>query len=468
MHLIVRLLIGLGLLAAFAGRAAAQEIQVPLDEAGRVEVIDTRLAQRIGLFVDRYPGFEEARLFRAADSTFVLEITTSRRGQVSRERIPLSAAEVADLRRDVSARLTERAPSAALNQEGRYLLLTQTSLLGLGFYGWAVPYMLDAEDTGAFAMYLLTAGSSFFAPYALTENQPVSYGMANLSRYGATRGIAHGLLLHRLIAGEEKPKVICHEFGCFETSEDDPSQRAITTALVGSVAEGVAGYLWARNEQMTAGTANAISLGGDAGLLWGLGSSILVGTDDIDERTTAAITLPFAAAGVVAGHRLAAQRDYTWGDVDVMYTAGLLGAYGGIAMMNLAGADEGEPFAMAMMVGSAAGLYVSDRLVRDTDFSVGQASLNRLGTLAGGLLGASLGVLAEDVNIALVGSALGALGGFAATYGTLAPAAREQRGEIVSAWNVRVMPQSLLLGRRSGDRGDGGPALPLVSVQYRF
>lgn len=460
-----RLLSVFGLLLVAAGSAAAQEVQVPLDEGGQVAVIDMRLAQRLDLFVDRYPSFQEARLFQAPDSTFVLEITTERNGQLARQRVPLSAREMDELRRNVTARLAEHAPSAVLNQEGRYLLLGQASLLGLGFYGWAVPYVVDAEDTGAVAMYLLTAGGSFFLPYLLTEGRPVTYGMTNLSRYGASRGIAHGLLLHRLIAGDEEER-ICGEFGCY--TANDTGRGEIASALLASFAEGVGGYLWAHNEKMTAGTASAIALGGDAGLLWGLGTAFLVGTDDIGERSTAGITLPFTVAGIAGGRWLAGRRDYTWGDVDVMYTAGVLGAYSGIAAMDLSNVDDEEPFVAAAMLGSAAGLYVADRLVRDTDFSVGQSILNRLGTLAGGLAGASIGVLAEDETIALAGSALGAAGGFALTYGTLAPAAQQQRGEQISSWNVRVMPQSLLLGALGRERAEHAPALPLLSVQYRF
>lgn len=442
-----------------AGRASAQEVQVPLDEAGRVQVVDARLASRLGLFVQRYAGFREARLFQAPDSSFVLEVTTELRGQTARERVPLSAEEVATLRKDVSARLAERAPDAALDQEGRYLLLGQTTLLGLGFYGWALPYMLDSGDTGSAGLYLLTAGASFFVPYALTEGKTVSFSAANLSRYGASRGIVHGLLLNRLIVGRESHQV-CYYDVCSDYTESN-DRAAVGFALLTSVAEGVAGYYWAKNERMTAGTANTIAGGGDMGLLWGLGAAYLAGSDDIGDRATAAIALPTVAAGVAAGHWLAARRDYTWGDADVMYTAGALGALSGAALV--AAGDGSEKVAVASaMAGSALGVYLSDRLVRETDFTVGQAVLNRLGTLAGALAGASLGVLTENARVGAVGAAAGGIAGFAATYHTLAPSAREQRGERMSGnWQLRLSPEALLA--RSAD----APA-PLLTVNYRF
>jgi hypothetical protein len=46
-----------------ASLAAAAEVQVPLDRAGRVQRVDAALARRLGIFPDR-PGFQEARLFQ--------------------------------------------------------------------------------------------------------------------------------------------------------------------------------------------------------------------------------------------------------------------------------------------------------------------------------------------------------------------------------------------------------------------
>jgi hypothetical protein len=456
------------LLLAAANPLAAQEAQVPLDEEGRVQTADVALARRLGLWVDEYPGFQEARLFRTADSSFVLEITTSRQGQVSRQRVPMSAEQVAALRRDVSARVAERAPRVGMDQKGRYMLLGQTTLAGVGFYGWAVPYVLDTNDATTTGLYLITAGASFFLPFALTQNQPVSYGMANLSRYGITRGAAHGLLLHNLfLEGDDESTRCDGELYCSVDSSDDDRRRA-AFALLGSVAEGIAGYAWARGEEMSAGTANTVSLGGDFGLLWGLGAAYLGGTDDIGTRSTAAVALPAAALGLVAGHSLAAHRDYVWGDADVLYTAGLLGAYAGGAAVALVDDDAGRGITAAAILGSAAGLALADGLVRGADFTVGQSTLNRLGTLAGALAGASVGVMADDEKVALAGSALGAIAGFGITYATLAPQARSQRGEAISALRVRLTPSALLGAALPTKRDRPAPAFPLLSVQYRF
>lgn len=440
---------------------------MPLDESGRVETADVDLARQLGLWLDEYPGLREVRLFRATDTTFVLEVTASRDGRVSRQRVPLTGSEVTALRRDVSARIAARAPRIGMDQRGRNLLLGQSALAGVVFYGWAVPYLLGADDAPGGGLFLASSSASFFVPFVLTRNRPVSYGMANLSRYGTTRGIAHGLLLYNLLPGSESGTICVDRVDCDPGGSDEgPGRTAF--ALFTSVAEGVGGYLWARNEEMSAGTANAISLGGDVGLLWGLGSAYLVGAEDIGKRSTAALALPASVAGMVAGHRLAAQRDYLWGDVEVMYTTGALGAYAGGALVSLVD-DEADPgIVAAAIVGSAAGLVAGDRLVKGADITVGQAMLNRLGTIAGGLAGASVGVMAGDEKVAVLGGAIGGLAGFALTYQSLAPQTGPSHGRDASALRVHLTPGALLGAAMKRDAGRPAPTLPLLNVEYTF
>ncbi|HET7274682.1 MAG TPA: hypothetical protein VFI91_05855 [Longimicrobiaceae bacterium] len=451
------------LLVIVAGSALAQERQVPIDDEGRIEVVDLELARRIGLWVDEYPGFQEARLFEGPDSTYVLEITTLRQGQLSRERIVMSAAEAASLRARVGARLNERAPAAGLNQEGRYLLLGQTTLSGALFYGWALPYAVGADDAGAAGLYLATTAGSFFVPFIMTRDQPVTFGMANLSRFGVSRGILHGGSLYSLIRGEEEPEV-CTDF-CFD--EEDVFERGrAAVAITASVAEGLGGYLWARNERMSAGTANTIAGGGDVGFLWGWGLASVLGDADLTDRLAAGAALLGAASGIVGGHSLAANRNYTWGDADMLYTAAFLGGYTGLATTDLLGINEDKAIIVAAIAGSAGGIIITDRMVMETDFTPGQATLNRLGAIAGGLAGAAIGVLVEEETVAVAGGAIGAVLGFVGTYHALAPAARNQRGDGLSNWDVEITPHAALAALGSGATPKW--PVPVLQVRYRF
>ncbi|CAN5627680.1 hypothetical protein BH23GEM6_BH23GEM6_03690 [soil metagenome] len=429
-----------------AASAESQERQVPLDESGRIQVVDAALARQLGMWTEQYPGFTEARLFQAAAGDFILEITTQARGETRRIRVPMSADDVAELRASVSARMVESRALAPQDQEGRYLLLGQTTIAGLSFYGWAVPEIVGATGTGTAGLYLLTAAASFFVPFALTHDQPVTFGMANLSRYGVTRGTFHGSLLHYAIAG------------------DGGYRERLAAGVSMSIAEGVGGYLWARNEVMTAGTANAIVTFGDAGLAGGAGLGRLVSDEG---RVVAAMGVAGSAAGILGGRAMAARRDYTWGDADFIYTGATVGLLSGLAMGVIASADDDRVYVALGMAGGAAGLLLGDRLVAETDFSVGQAVLNRLGSLAGGLAGASIGVLMEDEKVAIGGAALGAIGGYMLTYSALAPDARAGRGERFSRFDVNVSPHALM-GFSRGFTGTAGSPMPLINVNYRL
>jgi hypothetical protein len=180
-----------------------------------------------------------------------------------------------------------------------------------------------------------------------------------------------------------------------------------------------------------------------------------------------AMGLAGAAGGIVAGRALAARRDYTWGDADLLYTGGAVGAFAGLAAAALASVDSDRTAIALTLVGGTAGLVTADRLVADTDFTVGQSVLNRLGSVAGGLAGASIGVLLDDSDVALAGAGLGAIGGYLLTYAALAPDARAQRGERYSSWDVRLDPRGMVGLARGAPRAEEAP-VPLFGVSYRF
>lgn len=466
---VLGLLAGLALALLPAPSARAQETQAPLDRAGRVERIDAKLARRLGLFGD-HVGFQEARLFMAPDSSLTLEVTSVRGGRLQRERVALSAGAADSLRARVSALIAVRAPAATLNQEGRVWLLVSSSLLGLGFYGWALPVAADLQDEQAIVgTYLLTAGGSFFLPFAATAGQPISYGMTNLALYGATRGIVHGILLYDLAGGQE-----------FE--------GAVGAALAASVAEGVAGYVWARSAGLSSGSATTIANLGDFGLLNGLAVSSLADYYSNQRETSgAAVMLLGSAAGMFGGSQLAAHRRYSYGDASVMRDVILLGVLASQMVTRWSDPEGTKPYIGAAMAGSGVGLAAGDFLVRDTDFSAGQSVLVTLGTLAGGTLGLGLAYLttlngSDHGGLVVTASTLGAGAGFAATYLSFRAEARRAQTDR-SSWRLELSPVALAAGLANVRHGPGirldappraefgvgsTPAPPLLRVEYRF
>ena len=447
----------LGLLAGlFAGAprgAPAQEVQVPIDEDGKLLVITAELERKLGLFTE-YASFREARLFQLSDTSFVLEVTHEPAGRLTRVRVPLSLAAVQAFRGRVSARLRETAPEAALDQSGRTKLLVWTTVLSLLYYGPAVPVTLGVDDPQeAVGLYMLSAGTGFFAPFLATKRIPVTEAGAVLGTYGATRGIIHGALATYLF-------------------DSDPEDGGFAGAsLIGGVAEGIAGFAAANADRMTAGTAELVGIGSDVGLGLGLGAAHLAGFFDDDPfyccRTyTAAVAtaLLSTAGGLGVGYALSRTEQYTRGDAFLLRNAGILGAHVGLAMADALNpnGDQGKLYSALAMTGGTVGLIAGQRLVHGRDFTTAQGTFTTLGQIAGGLAGLGVGYLTSSENgdnstVLLAASAIGAGVGYGLMYHSFARQAKVG----IRPDQLDVLVDPLALVRRDG-------SLPAVRVSYRF
>lgn len=406
--------------------AAAAELQVPLDRAGRVQRIDAALANRIRMFTDR-PDFQEARLFQVADSSFILEISSVRGADLTRERIPLTLAGADSLRLLVTSGLAEYKTTPTLDSSGRPLFVTSSTLMCFGFYGWAIPYLFFDENASSETVtgtYLVTASAGTFLPLWLTRNRPVSMGSALMSWYGMSRGTLHGSLLP------------------FALTEDPAEKSPVGTAFTLSIVEGIAGFEWAARTNMSDGTAATINAGGDFGLLYGLGFSHLL---DADGSGKAAASLIGSGVGLAAAAVYAPHRNHVYGDASVMRTAGWVGGYMGLALVQTLGSEEyTKTSTIGALTGATLGLVVGDGLVRSTDFSFGQGVVVDLCSIGGGLFGLGIGAFASgdsDMQRRLYWSlsALGATGGYWIGYSLGAKSAHKAATDR-SSWRLEVLP----------------------------
>lgn len=426
-----------GLLFAFASArpAPAQEVQVPLDENGRIERIDASLAQRLGMFVDRYPSLQEVRLFlQLPDSTHVLEITYVEDGRTTRVREPLSAAQVAEMRSRVTQALAiDMTP--ALDRSGRVELIAGAALVGLGFYGWGLPEALDVNETrSAIALYMLTSATSIAGPWIATRRSPVSEAMARLSFHGASRGIVRGLALEALIWGHDP-----------EEPSASRDRRQIAAAMLTSVAEGIGGYWWARGADMSLGEAASVANGSDFGMLTGLAVAGLIRPDDVnDGRLLPALVLGGAAIGAPLGLEVARARGYSQGDARVMRATGIIGAFAGLAVADLIAPEEERPYITGALLGGIGGLAAGDRLARASNLSGGEARLVQLAAVAGGALGLGVAYLiAPDVDDAtpfLTMGTLGATAGLVLGHRAISPGSAGT-GDSRSGFRIDVAPR---------------------------
>lgn len=340
--------------------------------------------------------------------------------------------------------LPSELPSGAVgasDDQARMPFLVTSALLGVGLYAWALPFALHVESSRLFlGTYLVGAAASFAVPYFVTREHPTSWSQLSLAFWGGTRGAQLGVMLSNLAFGADAGNLL--------SAESSSEGRAlVAAAAIGSLGGLAAGRWLARDFDLTPGGTRLIALGGDVGVLWGFGLGYLLDFDqhrkrkadpgiagrdgfavgdspserDKRARLMSLSGLVLGVGGILGAGYLGADhaRSFSWGDGEVMRAAGIAGAWAGLSAA--VAIDEGNTdlgVGLAML-GSAAGLVVGDRLVLDTEFSIGRSIAVDFGTVLGGLAGAGLAVLALDraePAPVLVASAVGAAGGFTLTY----------------------------------------------------
>ena len=436
------------ILALIALPALGQEIQVPLDSEDSLQRIGRKLERELRLFPD-HPGFREAQLFQLADTTFALEIHCRQQGIQLKYRTLLTADQVDALRQRVTTRIQNLQPRALLDRDGRTRFLMRTFLLSYGFYAWAIPAGLDLDGRAAATTALLAGSAGFFAPFAITNQIPVSQTTASFSAHLGTTGIAHGMLLGELLLG---------------SGNTFRSNLALGTA--GSLAGLIGGFKLGRQSSMSAGTAELIGSGGNYGLLMGLGSAHLAEILDEDHRRQYALAaLTGSGLGYWSGHILAGLQPSTRGDTELLGTTAVLGAYLAATLVNLTDTENERAYTAAAMSGSAVGIGLGHSLLQDHDFSTGASRMIMLGSAAGYLLGGAVNqILGGDSPQSWLSlTSLGAAGGFWKTYQSYAGEARADSASD-PAWSFNLAPPPDFFTRR----GSASIPLPYATVSYRF
>jgi hypothetical protein len=473
------LVLFLALLLAFPLTAQqVREVQVPLDPERGVTEVGPDLRRELGLFPDA-AGFQTARLFRQDDGTLILEISRLEAGTLVRDRTRLSDEQLAALRGDLTARFAAQGQTRAFDRSGRSGLVLAETILGVGLYGWLLPVGFDIESSrGTVATYLLTAGLSFYLPYRITRNTPVSIAERNAAIWGSTRGAIHGLILGELINGPEEAPPPFDPNQPFEEPNDD-EVRALTT-LGASVLETVLAYQSVNAWDSDEGEVAFWGAAGDFGIPFGFGLGYLAGLYDQDSPicnefgcyendhwtragwTTvlgASIAAPLLAQASGEGAR------YTIGDARALRSFGLLGAQAAFVPAYAAFESEEEdddldkPAVAMLLAGSAAGLWLGNEVLADRSLSGGDGALVLAGHVAGGLgaLGLTYLVGGEDADplVYITTSALGSLAGSLLTLSAVSGGPATAAPGEQQAARIEVSPLGVL------QRG-----APLVRIRF--
>jgi hypothetical protein len=239
----------------------------------------------------------------------------------------------------------------------------------------------------------------------------------------------------------------------------------LSTVIAGAVEMG-GGLMWAAWHRVTAGTAHAMVVGSDLGLLamWAAAIMINAGTS-FPNQLHSGMALAGAVAGGVGGAIYGRLHGFNWGDAEFFWLSALLGAY--VTIPAIAWGALVDPRAVSGIVlagligGGAAGYF----LLGDKHLDVGQAVLIDIGTMAGGLLGMGLVTIAGgfgDWRIPFTVSALAAVGGYAVTYLTLVPQGSPGAKNRTASMHMQFNPVALVAPSPEAKRA------PIVSMMGTF
>ena len=455
-----------------------QEKQIPFDVDQKIQSVTPDLAKRAGLF-QYVHQFQEAKVYQLPDSSYVLEIHYLRDWQLYKERRPITVQELDDLRATIAMKAATPTDPLAPSPAARVKFVTGMMFLGLGYYGWALPVIVEPDnENGNVGLYFLGSGLTFLTAYYSTPARGIPESAAMLGLYGGTRGILHGFVLRQWIDTDSDP------------DNDDEAQTMVGAGMVMSIMETMAGYSIARNSRMMPGTAGVIGACGDFGMLVGGATGSLIGKgidrrkdehhyyydypyfyDSDDEhiyqrRWTYGSALVGSAGGFLAGALLARDEPYTKGDGRVLLAAGLLGIGAAFSFNDVFNTGSEDKTEAALIAGPVVGVAAGHLLTRGKDFSSEQGTIVFLHTLTGGLLGLGISQMVNTANdndedFAIVYVTAGGAGAFLLGYSTFRHAAESAA---MSQLDFHAAPTGLLARGENGERR----VVPGVALRIEF
>ncbi|OGU60851.1 MAG: hypothetical protein A2X64_04610 [Ignavibacteria bacterium GWF2_33_9] len=440
----------------------AQEKQIQFIPENNIKVIDSEMETKLNLFPE-YNNFKEARLYQKSDNSYVLEITYIENEDEIRIRKNLSQSELDDLRVKIQSLITTEMPALGLDQSGRANFLIGTTVLSLGYYGWAIPYIMNLDGSAAAGTYMLTAGLGFFIPYYATKESEVTKGMAQLSIGSGVIGLGHGAILYDLFVD---PKTTTDEWGYTYT---EPNYKALNLLMtVASLGELTAGYFYAKNNKVSEGRANSIVANAFWGAGYGVGASMMLYGDEFGEEEVS-YDIPLllgSIGGAIMGNSLANMQNLAPGDPTVMSNAGILGLMAGGTLLTYIEPNDIRTGTAIMLASTIGGHYLGWEAIKGYDFSNSTATYIGLGSLGGGVMGGGIALLTNSENEEVYSTLItgGAVIGFLITYNSLKSQAKI-RTKTTSNLNWGIHPEGFFAGKTNKQYGT---SIPFFTLNYKF
>ncbi|MEE9162023.1 MAG: hypothetical protein V3U35_03540 [Candidatus Neomarinimicrobiota bacterium] len=335
-----------------------------------------------------------------------------------------------------------------LDRSGRWSMVAQNMALGMGLYGWGVPYVLGMEDAKwTVAGEMFSLGGALYLTWKYTGDREVPEARSQMQRYGGAVGFHTWAALALMLEPRPKPSLLM---------------------LMAAIPAGA--YLGDRLHQRwrpSTGQAYALGLNGaltalnlSSLFIWFISppeypsntepeypyaarndcfaQNCWVLEDDAErqacydarDQCIEAVMAPYDQEyaawekehfepyqeaslryfkvwqlvtvvgyplGTYLGHRYFGERSYTFGDALMLYLGAGGGLFYGLLTTDLLGIWEKHPETAFLMVtaAGAGGALGMDRYIRGQDYTFGQSALMLLGGISGGAFGVGLGALLE-------------------------------------------------------------------------
>lgn len=447
----------------------ASEKQVSFDSEGKITVLDANLRTRYGL-LPAMDGFVQALLFEKSDG-FILAVTRIEDGKQFDERYPITKEVAAQLRAkfvslqpaasSIQEKKEEQEQQSAfiLNEKDGLVPFLATTTVWAGLYGAALPYILGGPDAnwGYYSgISFLSAATAFTTGYFLTKDREMTRGMAFGSSEGAFRGAADGALFMWLIGGNIQSRKT-HGYNYEYTNdigmgEETYGRLIVASTMLFSMAEYSLGMWYAKKYGMRGGEAKLLGYGSLLGysVMFELYSTIIGGLYKNDEtaRVTPALLLAGGVGGLFLANFVNGHERYTEGDVSV-FSLGVTAATSLPPMFMLAAmVGDLRAYSGMCLLGTVGGAVGMHYLLRGLDFTNIDALAIGLGTMAGGLLGAGISLLATikkndstPLRIVPLITSIGMIGGLTGMMALYYKKGKQQHTENDKfTWNFNINP----------------------------
>lgn len=323
-----------------------------------------------------------------------------------------------------------------IDQSGRWPLVLQNIALGAGLYGWAIPYVLHADD---FRWYtggvMVSAGSAFYLTYQYTKDVEMTHARTQMMRYGEVLGLRYGSGVNMIFDLNNSDEY--DEDGHYVEAD----KKAWAWVLMGAVPAGLyVGELLYEKYEPSNGQAWVWSTWTAAtGISARLAHSLLEERpeepnsgwfyypaneaerrqydeemDAWDKRKviTELVAYPL---GIYAGKKMIENKNYTFGDAMMMLQGWNYGYFNTMMLQSLLFDDGDEDmFFFLASAGAMAHMYGYDRWIADEDYSFGQSMLMFLGSGSGIFFGFGTAIMLDITDKPML--AFGLAGYGAGTY----------------------------------------------------